>query len=88
MLGSLKILKNHLQHNLGKYIVFKINSKKMQAELFVPSYLKNTHLYSLKTKVSGIKDGNKVMFEDTIFHPQGGGQPKDKGWIEVALQPN
>lgn len=23
-----------------------------------------------------------IEFSDTIFHPQGGGQPNDKGWIE------
>lgn len=22
-----------------------------------------------------------IEFADTIFHPQGGGQPNDKGWI-------
>lgn len=52
----------------------------MQAELFIPSYLKNTYLFQLHTKIANIHEG-KVLFEDTIFHPQGGGQPKDKGWI-------
>lgn len=46
--------------------------------------MKSTHLYSLNTRVSGIKDNNKLMFEDTIFHPQGGGQPRDKGWVSLA----
>lgn len=54
----------------------------MQAELFVPTYLKNTYQFQLNTKIARIQD-NKVLFEDTIFHPQGGGQPKDKGWVEV-----
>lgn len=25
-----------------------------------------------------------MLFEDTIFHPQGGGQPKDKGYIVLG----
>ena len=51
-------------------------------DLFIPSYLKNTYLFELQTKVAAIEEG-KVEFEDTIFHPQGGGQPKDKGWVEI-----
>lgn len=57
----------------------------MQAELFIPSYLKNTYLFELKTRIANIQEG-KILFEDTIFHPQGGGQPKDKGWIETNGQ--
>ena len=49
-------------------------------ELFVPSYLKNTYNYQLETTVAGFKD-DMVEFADTIFHPQGGGQPDDKGVI-------
>ena len=51
-------------------------------DLFIPSYLKNTYLFELQTKVAAIEEG-KVEFEDTVFHPQGGGQPKDKGWVEI-----
>ena len=47
-------------------------------ELFVPSYLKNTYQYELETSIASVKD-NQVEFTDTIFHPQGGGQPDDKG---------
>ena len=54
----------------------------MQAELFVPTYLKDTYIFHLKTKVADIKDG-QIVFEDTIFHPQGGGQPNDKGHVIV-----
>lgn len=54
----------------------------MQPDLFVPSYLKNTYQFELKTSIREIKDG-KVLFTDTIFHPQGGGQPKDKGWALI-----
>lgn len=53
----------------------------MQPQLFVPSYLRHTYLYSLSTRIADIQE-NKVLLEDTIFHPQGGGQPKDKGWLE------
>ena len=54
----------------------------MDAELFVPAYLKETYLFELKTKVAAIKE-RQLLFEDTIFHPQGGGQPKDKGWVMI-----
>ena len=52
----------------------------IKMELFVPSYLKNTYLFELQTQVASKKD-EMVEFADTIFHPQGGGQPNDKGWI-------
>ena len=52
-------------------------------DIFVPAYLQNTYLYQLQTHVSAISEG-KVLFADTVFHPQGGGQPNDKGWVEVA----
>lgn len=52
-------------------------------ELFVPAYLKNTYLFELETKVASIND-NMIEFADTIFHPQGGGQPNDKGWISFV----
>lgn len=51
-----------------------------KAALFVNSYLKNTYLFKLQTKVLS-RDGDLFQFTDTIFHPQGGGQPNDKGWV-------
>ena len=44
-------------------------------------YLKDTYRYSLQTKVKNISSDKMIEFEDTIFHPQGGGQPQDKGFI-------
>lgn len=61
-------------------LLSSFNTIRMQPELFIPAYLKNTYQFSLNTKIANIQD-NKVLFEDTIFHPQGGGQPKDKGWV-------
>ena len=52
----------------------------IKMDLFVPSYLKNTYLFELQTQVASKRD-DMVEFTDTIFHPQGGGQPNDKGWI-------
>ncbi len=53
----------------------------IKMDLFVPSYLRNTYQYELETQIINKKDGF-VQFNDTIFHPQGGGQPNDKGWVE------
>ncbi len=52
----------------------------IKMDLFVPAYLQNTYLFELKTQVASKKD-DLIEFNDTIFHPQGGGQPNDKGWI-------
>ena len=49
-------------------------------DLFVPAYLQNTYLFELNTQVASKKD-DLLEFSDTIFHPQGGGQPNDQGWI-------
>ena len=55
----------------------------IKMELFVPSYLKKTYLFELEAQVASKKD-DMVEFTDTIFHPQGGGQPNDKGWISFV----
>lgn len=52
----------------------------MQIEYLIPAFLRSTHLYSLQTKVI-FKEKNVFEFADSIFHPQGGGQPNDKGWV-------
>lgn len=47
-------------------------------------YLTDTYLYEIKTTIleSGHDDdGQWVALTENIFHPQGGGQPADIGWI-------
>lgn len=53
-------------------------------EKFVYSFLKNTYLFELLTTVKRISQSKTegeilVSFNDSIYHPQGGGQPNDKG---------
>lgn len=49
------------------------------------SYEKDTYIKELKTKVIARSDNGKLTnleLEDTIFYPEGGGQPSDKGEIQ------
>jgi alanyl-tRNA synthetase len=55
-------------------------------EKAVHSFLKHTYLYQLPVRVLSIKpeaDGLMLEFNDTIFHPQGGGQPNDVGKLRL-----
>lgn len=52
----------------------------MQADLKVPVYLAQPHLYEYQTTLANRKD-DLYEFDNTIFHLQGGGQPNDKGWL-------
>lgn len=51
------------------------------------TYYRDTYLETLDVKVLSIGNdelGNYLIFDKTLFHPQGGGQPDDKGWIEAG----
>lgn len=57
-------------------------------ELYMPTkklYMTDPGLYEHKAKVTEVKkDGNGnivVKFDETIFHPKGGGQPSDQGTV-------
>lgn len=54
-------------------------------------YMENTYVFEGNAKLVSIwEDGEKMCIEldQTIFHPQGGGQPSDEGQITAAsLQP-
>ena len=48
-------------------------------------YLTDTYQFEAKTRVvaTGRVEGRKwVMTEENLFHPQGGGQPADRGWVD------
>jgi alanyl-tRNA synthetase len=48
-------------------------------------YFDHACLGELEAKILEIgidENGNYVVFDKTIFHPQGGGQPADKGYLE------
>jgi Ser-tRNA(Ala) deacylase AlaX len=52
-------------------------------------YLKNTYKFEYESVVVnfGRNDkGNFIVLNETIFHPQGGGQPSDVGIIEIDNQ--
>ena len=48
-------------------------------------YLRDTYRFEAKTRVvaTGRADGRAwVMTAENLFHPQGGGQPADLGWVD------
>ena len=50
-------------------------------------YLENSYLYLLKARVVAVQPTTSafsVVLDETIFHPQGGGQPSDRGTITSA----
>ncbi|CAH1759001.1 11113_t:CDS:2 [Entrophospora sp. SA101] len=51
-------------------------------------YYADTYLDKLEVQIleRGKDDnGSYVIFDKTIFHPQGGGQPSDEGYLEIAV---
>lgn len=51
-------------------------------EVKTPLYLLQPRKYELDTTIVNHEDGT-YEFQDSIFHLQGGGQPNDKGWIQL-----
>ena len=47
-------------------------------------YLTDSYAKTLTTKVSSLVDPTHIVLEDTIFYPQGGGQPSDTGTLVRA----
>ncbi|MEB0108721.1 hypothetical protein [Pseudomonas sp. MH9.3] len=48
------------------------------------TYLSDTYHYHASTSVCGVGTddrGQWIALEDNLFHPQGGGQPSDCGWV-------
>lgn len=54
-------------------------------EVKTPTYLLQPRRYEIETTVVGNQQG-MYEFQESIFHLQGGGQPNDKGWVEVGGQ--
>lgn len=54
-------------------------------------YLDDTYLVRAVSAIvrAGLRDGQQwVVLQDNIFHPQGGGQPADRGWVAgVEVKP-
>ena len=45
-------------------------------------YYENSHQTKFHSRVLRVLDGNQVILEQTIFYPEGGGQPADRGFLE------
>jgi Ser-tRNA(Ala) deacylase AlaX len=65
-------------------------SSKPELSSTIKEFLNNSYLFSLDNiKLLAVEDYPKesnhfaLIFEKTIFHPQGGGQPSDEGEIEL-----
>ena len=55
-----------------------------------PRYLEDTYLFEMPSRISSVarsedssRGSYKVTLTETLFHPQGGGQPSDTGWISI-----
>ncbi|MET3937105.1 hypothetical protein [Arthrobacter sp. OAP107] len=54
-------------------------------EAQVSAYLEDTYLEQTQTRVLAVGQQDGVAWaavEQCLFHPQGGGQPADRGWLE------
>lgn len=47
-------------------------------------YLKDSRIVELESRIISIGDDNTIILEDSIFYPNGGGQPCDQGTITVG----
>lgn len=52
----------------------------------IKKYLEDSYLFEIKAKLIEVKKDEKegflrLVFDQTVFHPQGGGQPSDRGII-------
>ena len=57
----------------------------LRAAAQVSAYLEDTYLEQVDTKVIAVgeRDGTPwAAVEHCLFHPQGGGQPADRGWLD------
>lgn len=61
------------------------SSETLQGAVQVSTYLDDTYLDQADTRVIAVgeRDGAPwAAVEHCLFHPQGGGQPADRGWLE------
>ena len=56
----------------------------------MPRYLEDTYLFQIASYIVSVEPSDnrskgefKIILTETIFHPQGGGQPSDVGWIQL-----
>jgi len=45
-------------------------------------YYENAYLAEFQSEVLKVLDGDQVILRETIFYPEGGGQPSDRGFLE------
>jgi Ser-tRNA(Ala) deacylase AlaX len=49
------------------------------------TYLEDSYLTEVVTRVVAVGgSGSRIAVRENVFHPQGGGQPADRGWIGEA----
>ena len=52
-------------------------------------YLKDPHTYQSYAEIMGKGSDDKglyLIFDRSVFYPQGGGQPADQGWVDVGAK--
>jgi Ser-tRNA(Ala) deacylase AlaX len=80
------LILNHRSNILKNFCSNLIQNMDLTVPATIKEFNFDTYKYELESKVVSFgkdeKDGNvEVVFERTIFHPQGGGQPSDEGFV-------